>query len=118
MRKKKVKNGFHSKADIIERVADLAFDPKDPDSDEYAVQLFLEKILNLEESYSLSDLENKLFDLWDSLEMNKDTALITVDFPLNLVHKLYGLAIAWDMTIDEVMNIILREELDKERINE
>ena len=40
---------------------------------------------------------------------------ITIDLELKLIHQLYGLAIAWDTTIDEVVNRILREYIDKEK---
>ena len=41
--------------------------------------------------------------------------VIEVDLPLDLIHKLYGLAIWRNCTIDDVMNDILREELEKEK---
>lgn len=43
-------------------------------------------------------------------------AIITLDLPLDLIHRLYGLAIARNTTIDEVVNDILREYLDKEEV--
>jgi hypothetical protein len=38
---------------------------------------------------------------------------ITIDLDLKLIHQLYGLAIAWNTTVDEVVNIILREYIEK-----
>lgn len=43
--------------------------------------------------------------------MEKDT-VVTIDLPLDIVHKLYGLAIFNNCTIDDVVNNILKEEIE------
>lgn len=40
---------------------------------------------------------------------------ITLDLSLDLIHRLYGLAIAWNTTIDMVVNNILREYIEEEK---
>ena len=37
---------------------------------------------------------------------------VTFDLPLDVIHKLYGQAIAWNTTIDEVVNKILQEYIE------
>lgn len=43
--------------------------------------------------------------------MEKHT--VVLDLPLELIHKLYGLAIAWNTTVDEVVEIILRKKISE-----
>ena len=43
---------------------------------------------------------------------------ITIDLPLDLIHELYKMAIEENTVIDEVINRILKEEIDKRKCNQ
>lgn len=38
---------------------------------------------------------------------------MTIDLPLDVIHKLYALAIAYNCTTDDIFNKILREYMDE-----
>jgi hypothetical protein len=51
---------------IIERIADVIFNPKyDTEDSDYAVQLFFEYIINFQDSYTKDDLKLALYSLWN-----------------------------------------------------
>lgn len=67
------------------------------------------------EDSQFSELCRKYRLLYDEKEEKSISGYttITLNLDLNLIHQLYGLAIAWNTTIDEVVNEILKKYFEK-----
>jgi hypothetical protein len=76
----------------------------------------MKKLIEWIKNAPLEELTKELESCGVEFMEEKKYVTITLNLDLKLIHQLYGFAIAYNTTIDEVINMMLKEYIEKHPI--